>query len=142
VSGSSAGGHLAAMMLAPGWESDFGVPNGVVAGATLLSGLYDLEPVRLGHPNEWLKLGAADVAELSPLLHMPERAVPIIVSYAPNETDEFKRQSEIYTAAAMARGCPARFVQMPDTNHYDIVFGLADPESPLAQAVIEAMGLA
>jgi arylformamidase len=142
VSGSSAGGHLAAMMLAPGWESDFGVPNNLVAGATLLSGLYDLEPVRLGHPNEWLKLGAADVAALSPLLHMPERAVPIIVSYAPSETDEFKRQSEIYMAAAMARGCQARFVQMPDTNHYDIVFGLADPESPLAQAVIEAMGLA
>jgi arylformamidase len=142
VSGSSAGGHLAAMLLAPGWESEFGVPNGLVAGATLLSGLYDLEPVRLGHPNEWLKLGAADVAALSPLLHLPERAVPVIVSYAPSETDEFKRQSEAYMAAAMARGCPVRFVPMPDTSHYDIVFGLADPENPLAQTVIEVMGLA
>ena len=56
VCGSSAGGHLAAMMLAPGWEADFGVPGNLVAGATLLSGLFDLEPVRLGHPNEWLKL--------------------------------------------------------------------------------------
>jgi arylformamidase len=55
VGGSSAGGHLAAMMLAPGWEPDFGVPNNLVAGATLLSGLYDLEPIRLGHPNEWLE---------------------------------------------------------------------------------------
>src|SRR5262249_43072345 len=82
VSGSSAGGHLAAMMLAPN----------LIAGATLLSGLYDLEPVRLGHPNEWLKLGAADVAALSPLLHMPEHAVPLVVSYAPSETHEFKRQ--------------------------------------------------
>jgi arylformamidase len=142
VGGSSAGGHLAAMMLAPGWESDFGVPRDLVAGATLLSGLYDLEPVRLGHPNEWLKLAAADVAALSPLLHLPERALPIIVSYAPSETDEFKRQSEAYMAAVMARGCPVRFVQMPGTSHYDIVFGLAEPDSPLAQAVIETMGLA
>jgi arylformamidase len=142
VSGSSAGGHLAAMMLAPGWESDFGVPDNLIAGATLLSGLYDLEPVRLGHPNEWLKLGAADVAALSPRLHMPERTVPIIVSYAPSETDEFKRQSEVYMAAAMARGCHVCFVPMPGTSHYDIVFGLAEPESPLAQVVIEAMGLA
>jgi arylformamidase len=142
VSGSSAGGHLAAMMLAPGWESDFGVPNDLVAGATLLSGLYDLEPVRLGHPNDWLKLGATDVATLSPLSHLPERAVPIVVSYAPNETDEFKRQSEVYMAAAMARGCDVRFVPMPGTNHYDIVFGLAERESPLVQAVIEMMGLA
>jgi arylformamidase len=142
VSGSSAGGHLAAMTLSHGWESDFGVPNDLVAGATLLSGLYDLEPVRLGHPNEWLKLGVADVAALSPLLHMPERAVPIIVSYAPSETDEFKRQSEAYMAAAMARGCQVRFVPMPGTSHYDIVFGLAEPESPLARMVVEAMRLA
>jgi arylformamidase len=142
VSGSSAGGHLGAMMLAPGWEADFGVPDDLVAGATLLSGLYDLEPVRLGHPNEWLKLGTADVAALSPLLHLPERAVPLIVSYAPNETDEFKRQSEVYMAATMARGCPVHFVPMAGTNHYDIVFGLAEPTSPLARMVIEVMGLA
>jgi arylformamidase len=141
VGGSSAGGHLAAMMLAPGWEPDFGVPNNLVAGATLLSGLYDLEPVRLGHPNDWLKLGPADAATLSPLLHLPERPVPIIVSYAPNETDEFKRQSEAYMAATAARGCAVRFVPMPGTSHYDIVFGLADPENPLAQAVVKVMGL-
>jgi arylformamidase len=141
VCGSSAGGHLAAMMLAPGWEADFGVPGNLVAGATLLSGLFDLEPVRLGHPNEWLKLNKTDVAELSPLLHMPERAVPLIVSYAPSETDEFKRQSETYMAAAMARGCPVRFVAMPGTNHYDIVFALANRGSPLASAILETIGL-
>jgi arylformamidase len=141
VCGSSAGGHLAAMMLVPGWEADFGVPNNLVAGATLLSGLYDLEPVRLGHPNEWLKLSKADAAELSPLLHLPERAVPLVVSYAPSETDEFKRQSETYMAAAVARGCPARFVAMPGNSHYDIVFGLAKRENPLANAVLETMGL-
>ena len=130
------------MMLAPGWQADFGVPDNLIAGATLLSGLYDLEPVRLGHPNEWLKLGAADVAALSPLLHMPEHAVPLVVSYAPSETHEFKRQSEAYMAAAMALGCPVRFVPMPSSSHYDIVFGLAERESPLAHAVIETMGLA
>ena len=141
VCGSSAGGHLAAMMLVPGWEAGFGVPNNLVAGATLLSGLYDLEPVRLGHPNEWLKLSTADVATFSPLLHMPERAVRLVVSYAPSETDEFKRQSETYMAAAVARGCPVRFVAMPGTNHYDLVFGLAQRESPLAKVVLETMGL-
>jgi arylformamidase len=141
VCGSSAGGHLAAMMLVPGWEADFGVPSNLIAGATLLSGLYDLEPVRLGHPNEWLKLSKTDVAELSPLLHMPERAVPLVVSYAPSETDEFKRQSETYMAAAVARGCPVRFVAMPGTSHYDIVFGLAKRESPLANAILKTMGL-
>jgi arylformamidase len=42
----------------------------------------------------------------------------------------------------MSRGCPVRFVPMPGTSHFDIVFGLADPQSPLAQATIETMGLA
>jgi arylformamidase len=128
------------MILASGWQAAFGVPKNLVAGATLLSGLYDLEPVKLGHPNEWLKLGAGDVAALSPLLYLPERAVPLVVSYAPSETDEFKRQSEIYMAAVKARGCPVRFVPMPGTSHFDIVFGLADPHSPLAQATIRNHG--
>jgi hypothetical protein len=57
-------------------------------------------------------------------------------------TLKFKRQSEVYMAAAMARDCPVRFVPMPGTSHYDIVFGLAKRESPLAHAVIETMGLA
>jgi arylformamidase len=83
-----------------------------------LSGLYDLEPVRLGHPNEWLKLGAGDVPALSPLLDLPERAVPLVVSYVPSETNEFKRQSEVYMAAVMASGCPVRFVPMPGTRPF------------------------
>jgi arylformamidase len=142
VAGSSAGGHLAAMMLAPGWEADFGVPNNLIAGATLLSGIFDLEPVRLGHPNDWLNLSTADAAALSPLRHLPERAVPLVVSYAPSETDEFKRQSEAYMAAVKARGCPTRFVSMPGTNHFDIVFGLTDRGNPLAKATMQTMGLA
>jgi arylformamidase len=142
VGGSSAGAHLAAMMLGSGWQAAFGVPDNLVGGATLLSGLYDLEPVRLGHPNDWMKLSAADATALSPLRHLPERAVPLVLSYAPSETDEFKRQSEVYMAAVKARGCPTRFVPMPGTNHFDIVFGLADRGNPLAQATIQTMGLA
>jgi len=30
---------------------------------------------------------------------------------------------------------------MPGTNHYDIVFGLADRKNPLGNAVIETMDL-
>jgi arylformamidase len=138
VAGSSAGAQLAAMMLPNGSR---GEPGSFITGATLLSGLYDLQPVRLGHPNEWLKLDAAEVKALSPIRHLPAQRLPIVFSYAPSETGEFKRQSECYLALAEARGCPVRFVPMPDTNHFDIVFGLADPASPLAQAVMETMGL-
>jgi arylformamidase len=138
VAGSSAGAHLAAMMLADGSHQP---EAAFITGATLLSGLYDLEPVRLGHPNEWLELDASEVETLSPLRHPPRPRLPIVLSYAPSDTGEFKRQSECYVALAKARGCPVRFVPMAGTNHFDIVFGLADPASPLAQAVMETMGL-
>jgi arylformamidase len=59
-------------------------------------------------------------------------------NYLPTERES---TDEAYVAAAAARGCPVRFVTMPGTNHYDIVFGLANRESPLANAVLETMGL-
>jgi hypothetical protein len=67
----STGGDLATMMLAPSWQAHCSVPDNLVAGVTLLSRIYDLEPARLGHPIEWLKLGAAEAAALSPFLHLP-----------------------------------------------------------------------
>ena len=47
IMGSSAGGHLAGMLVSRGWHDAFDVPEGVVKGGLFLSGLYDLEPVRL-----------------------------------------------------------------------------------------------
>ena len=45
VSGNSAGAHLAAMLLVAGWQAAYGLADDVVAGAVLLSGIYDLEPL-------------------------------------------------------------------------------------------------
>ncbi|HXW28129.1 MAG TPA: alpha/beta hydrolase [Xanthobacteraceae bacterium] len=139
VGGSSAGAHLAAMLIAPGWQAPFGLPEDAVAGATLLSGLYDLEPMRMTHVNEWLALDAAAAHRNSPLFHLPARPLPLVFSYAPNETDEFKRQTEIYLAACHAVGCRCEFVAMPGTNHFDLVLTTADPASPLTAAIFRTI---
>ena len=135
VAGSSAGAHLAAMLCAAAWAPSFGLPEGVVKGATLLSGLYDLEPLLLTHPNEWLKLDRAAALRNSPIRMLPPPGLPMVFSYAPNETDEFKRQSEVYMAACQAVGCNCQFVAAPGTNHFDIVFELCRKDSALTQAV-------
>jgi arylformamidase len=142
VCGSSAGGHLTGMMLAPDWHDKFNVPDNCVHSASPLSGLFDLEPVRLSHVNEWIGLDASVVQALSPLRHLPRRAVPLVVSYGESETFEFQRQSEVYAAACAARGCDVRLVMEDKSNHFDLPLRLMNPQSALTQAIWDVMGLA
>ncbi len=142
VAGSSAGGHLAAMLMAPGWQTELGAPDDAIAGATLLSGLYDLEPLPLTYINDWMGLDAAGARRNSPIHFPPARPIPLVFSYAPNETDEFKRQTEIELAACRAVGCRCEFVAMPGTNHFELVLAMADPDSLLTRTIWRTMGLA
>jgi arylformamidase len=135
VSGSSAGGHLSAMLAAksaPGAE--------FVHSVTLLSGLYDLTLLPQTHINGWIKLDAESALRNSPLYLLPREGLPIIGTYAPNETAEFKRQSEVYFAACTTIGCKVQTVAVPNTNHFDIVLALADAGSPLSLAVRAVIG--
>lgn len=134
VGGSSAGAHLAAMLAA--------APERRVQGLTLLSGLFDLTRIPDTHVNAWLQLDAAAAERNSPLWQLPPAGTRIVGSYAPNETDEFKRQSEVYFAACHAAGCDVTVVAVPGTSHFDLPFALADAASPLSQAVHRAMGVA
>src|SRR6185503_14837906 len=66
VSGHSAGGHIVAMLMADGWEG-----AGIVKSGLGLSGLYELEPIRLSYLNETLGLDPAAAARNSPALLTP-----------------------------------------------------------------------
>lgn len=142
VAGSSAGAHLAAMLIAPGWQAAFDMPDDVITGATLLSGLYELAPLRMTHVNEWLALDAPGAQRNSPIFQLPARPLRLVFSYAPGETDEFKRQTEAYLAACRAVGCRCEFVPMPGTNHFDLVLATADPTTVLTMAIFEALAIA
>src|SRR5262245_50395597 len=52
VPGQSAGGHLAAMLMSTDWSAFAGLPADVVKAGCGISGLYDLEPIRLSYLNE------------------------------------------------------------------------------------------
>ena len=139
--GTSAGGHLAAMLLCPGWHDGLGVPEGVVKGACVISGLFDLEPVRLSEPNEWLGLDAEAARRLSPIHHLPVSGCPLIVACAETDTGEFKRQSRELAEAWAARGFPCERIEMAGFNHFDVVLELNRPTSPLTAAILRQMGL-
>ena len=141
VNGRSAGGHLAGMMLATDWAGGYGMPADVIKGACAVSGLFDLEPVRLSNANEWARLDAAAARRNSPIHHLPEVGCPLIVTYGGLETDEFKRQSEDYMAAWRAKGYPCTTVDLPGRHHFATMPELMDLDSPLTRAVFDQMGL-
>ncbi len=141
VNGRSAGGHLAGMMLATDWAGGYGMPADVIKGACAVSGLFDLEPVRLSNANEWARLDAAAARRNSPIHHLPEVGCPLIVTYGGLETDEFKRQSEDYLAAWRAKGYPCTTVDLPGRHHFATMPELMDLDSPLTRAVFDQMGL-
>lgn len=141
VCGSSAGGHLVGMLAAGGWHEKFGVPKDVIKSVCALSGLHDLEPVRLSNVNEWMNLDEIASRRNSPIHHLPEHGCPLIVSHGGSETAEFKRQTTDYAAAWRAKGFPCEHVDGTPYSHFDIVFDLNDPNGAIARAVLDQMGL-
>ncbi len=140
LSGSSAGAHLVAMMLLKGWQHTAGVADNAIAGAILLSGVYDIEPLvgtRVATP---LNLTASDAAGLSPMRLGLGRPVPTIVAWGEIETSEFKRQSRSYAARLEAADFPVLVFEVAGANHFDIVLGLADRETALGRATLELIG--
>ena len=137
VSGSSAGGHLVAMLLAHGWQGGFGVPGDVLKGGCAVSGIFDLEPLLRCSINETLGMDAATARRNSPLLLPPRRGAAVVVAWGEVETREWKRQNLEY--ASRWGSCGA--VEIPGRNHYDLILDLNDPRSRLGRLALAQMGL-
>ena len=125
VSGWSAGGHLTAMALA----------HPAVRGGLAISGIFDLEPIRLSFLNRKLGLAANEAAALSPLLHLPAASPPLTIAYGTAELPELKRQSCELAAARARAGLPGELAALPDRNHFTILEALADPGGALTALV-------
>lgn len=142
VSGHSSGGHLAAMSLTAGWRENYGLPEDTIKGGMCVSGIYDLEPVRLSYRNDYLQLTDESVRALSPQRRIDRLRAPLIVAYGTYETREFQRQARDFAASVEAAGKPVRLLPGPGFNHFEILPTLADPYGLLGYAALEQMGLA
>jgi arylformamidase len=140
VCGHSAGGHLAAMMAATDWTAH-GAPADLVKATLPISGLYDLEPLRLSYQNAVLGLDADQVRVASPIHHRPTTRGPVVLAVGGEETDEFRRQQADFKAAWQAAGAAMAEVAMPGFHHFDVIDALADPASPLHRTARDLLGL-
>ncbi|GIJ09819.1 alpha/beta hydrolase [Micromonospora andamanensis] len=143
LSGCSAGAHLAVMALldTSGGQRDGDRPDRAVAGAILLSGVYDLEPVRRTYVNRALGLDPGTARDYSPMRRLPAVLPPLVVARGENETDEFGRQQAEFVEAV--RACGSRVVDLvvPSRNHFDLAFDLGVPGTMLGDSLTELIGL-
>ena len=135
LSGSSAGAQLAAMVMLATWEA-YELPQNVIKGATLLSGIYDLRPLCHTYVNDPLKMDQAEALSQSPQFMDLSGMPPAIICWGENETAQFKRQSQEFAIALQQAGTEVESFELPGYNHFDIVHALADPRTKLGSRVL------
>jgi arylformamidase len=141
VSGHSAGGHLTAMQLAADWPA-FGLPAEPIKGGCAISGLHDLDPIRLCYLNDTLKLTPEEARRNSPIYLAPRTRAPLLIPVGGDEGPEYHRQTETLAAVWGKYGVPCEVLDMAGINHFSIVSQLEDPASELSRAIQRQMGLA
>ena len=142
LAGHSAGGHLAAMALAADWRGQWGLPADVIKGVCAISGVFDLEPIRLCYLNDVLALDAEQARRNSPLHLPPGAPCPVTVTVGELETAAFHDQSRAFAAKLQAAAWPCELIVQPAVDHFAIIMSMAEPGTPIVQAICRQMGLA
>ena len=108
-----------------------------LAGAVAISGIYDLEPIRLNYLNEKLGLDPAETERNSPMRHLPRNAAPLVVTVGLGELPELMRQSQEYAVAWQGRGLRGRYLPVPKHDHFSMLEELAQPNGTILEALRE-----
>jgi arylformamidase len=141
ISAHSSGSHLTACVLTRGWREE-GLPESFCKGALLLSGMYDLEAVRLSKRSSYVSFTDAMVEDLSSQRHLDGLHTPLILAYGSQETPEFQRQTREFFAAVQGMGKPAKLIVGEAYNHFELLETLANPYGLMGRAMLRQMQIA
>jgi arylformamidase len=137
VCGHSAGGHLAAALVATDWPALYPkAPADLVPAGYAISGVFDLAPLVSISPNQDLRLDAEAARKLSPAFWplAPGRVFDAVVGGL--ESSEFKRQSQLIVRA-WQNAAQTRYEEIGGTNHFTVIDALAEPQSAMVARVAE-----
>jgi arylformamidase len=132
VSGHSAGGHLAACMLATDWKvlaPD--APADLVPCAYSISGVYDLVPLLQVTMNADLRLDEAEAAAISPLGWPVAGGRVLDAVVGAEESSEFLRQSRSIAEMWRQAGVETHYEQVPGANHFTVLDAMTDADSAM-----------
>jgi arylformamidase len=142
IGGHSSGGHLCGVALVTDWQKDFALPPDMITGGLLMSGIYDLKPVRLSARSAYIRFADDMEQSLSSIRHIDMLHAPITVTCGTYETTAFQRQSRDFAAALKDAGKPVELIEAPDFNHFEMCESLGNPYGPNGLAALKLMKLA
>eukprot|EP00457_Paulinella_chromatophora_P011891 gb/GEZN01012055.1/.p1 GENE.gb/GEZN01012055.1/~~gb/GEZN01012055.1/.p1 ORF type:complete len:296 (-),score=24.76 gb/GEZN01012055.1/:133-1020(-) len=127
LTGHSAGGYLAAMVLS----------HPAVSSGMAISGAFELGPLRdVPFINEHLNFSEEEVEKLSPMRLTPV-GHPLSIAYGTKELPLMVESSlEFFQYRARAH-MPGVLVPVPDANHFTILDQLQDPNSLLMRQIFD-----
>ncbi|MEM9678576.1 MAG: alpha/beta fold hydrolase, partial [Pseudomonadota bacterium] len=138
VFGHSAGGHLAACMLATDWSAIHPeLPEDLVQSAVGISGLYDLLPLIHTPINEALGLDEDSARDASPVLWTPDALNRFEAWVGGDESDEYHRQSRDLAEQWCMLGTPTEYVIAEGQNHFTVIDALTDPNSTMVRSIVD-----
>jgi len=142
VYGHSAGGHLAAAMVATDWPALFPkAPADLVPAGYAISGLFDLAPMLEIGMNVDFKLDAAEARRVSPLFWPVPGGHILDAVVGGDESSEFKRQSSTVTQTWGQGSAKTRYEEIAGKNHFTVIEALADPQSAMVARLAELAAL-
>ena len=136
VTGHSAGGHLAAMLLQREWAKTLQYPLRAICA---MSGLFDLRPIQLSYVNNALHMNKEMAARNSPIDIFPVPGCPVIVATGTAETSEFKEQGRFFYNNWKSKSAPIELIELQQLNHFSILDALVDNNALLHNAVIKLL---
>lgn len=138
VAGHSAGGHLAACMVATDWKTlDPTAPHDLVPAAYSISGVFDLAPLTQISVNADLKLDDKSARACSPLYWQVPAGRTLDAVVGGIESSEFLRQSKLIADAWRQGMAQTRYEAVPGKNHFDVIDPLGDADSAMTKRVVE-----
>jgi arylformamidase len=138
IYGHSAGGHLAACMLAQDWTafaSD--APADLVPAAYAISGVFDLAPLVHVSQNADLRLDTDEARRVSPVHWKVPAGRTLDAVVGALESSEFLWQSRIIVDGWGARGVATRYEEIAGANHFTVVDPLGDADSAMTRRVVQ-----
>lgn len=139
VGGHSAGAHLAAMALQTRWQADYGLPDDPFKAAVLVSGIYDLAPLRYSYLQPQIQLDEGVIRRNSPLFAVRPCRTPALLTWGTEESEEFERQSSTFHEAWAAAGNSSQLAPQLGADHYSANFGFEQADSPLCRWIGEKL---
>lgn len=130
---STGASHVAGYVSHP----DLQPPGGDIAGAILLSGVYDLTTMQIG-PGEKAYFGddPSVYTERSALAGLSETQVPLLVAISDFDLVEIEKQgNQLNKKACELKHCP-RFVRLPKHSHMSEVYSINTNDELLGNAIL------